>query len=334
MNHRTVSILTSSALLLSVVLTPAVSLAATHGETNVQANTQTHAHAGFFAELANWFGFGARVALADTDDARSRNLPPSISGVSAPTVLTVGETGTWSVSASDPENGQLSYSVDWGDQMRPLFFAQSEAFVQTSTFTHAYAAPGTYTVKFTVKDDGGLTSSSSVTVHVTQAAQPFVISEVNATTSAPKHAQVSWKTNIRSDSTVFYSTQTPVDPSTALSVNKDGKVLNHTVNLNKLSPGTTYYFTVQSKDAAGDIATSTESSFTTPAPANQPPVIQSVSGPDTLQADTEGTWTVNASDPENGQLSYSVDWGDANMFGRMMALMIPGFAQTSTFTHT
>ncbi len=46
----------------------------------------------------------------------SVNQPPVISGVSGPTTLRVGETGTWTVQASDPENGTLSYSVIWGDE--------------------------------------------------------------------------------------------------------------------------------------------------------------------------------------------------------------------------
>lgn len=43
------------------------------------------------------------------------NQPPVITGVSGPTSLKVNETGTWSVTANDPENGYLSYTIDWGD---------------------------------------------------------------------------------------------------------------------------------------------------------------------------------------------------------------------------
>jgi uncharacterized repeat protein (TIGR02543 family) len=99
----------------------------------------------------------------------SSNQSPVISGVTAPTTLTVGQTGTWSINASDPQNGSLSYSINWGDQnITPSTqaHAQSTAATQTSTFTHSYANAGTYTVVITVTDSAGLTAQTSSTVNV------------------------------------------------------------------------------------------------------------------------------------------------------------------------
>ncbi|MBU6231288.1 peptidoglycan-binding protein [Patescibacteria group bacterium] len=93
---------------------------------------------------------------------------PVISGIDAPTALAVGQTGTWTVHASDPQNGALSYSVDWGDS-QPGYAPSAQAawqFVQTATFTHTYSYAGTYTVRFTVRDSQGLTAQSSATVNV------------------------------------------------------------------------------------------------------------------------------------------------------------------------
>ncbi len=98
------------------------------------------------------------------------NLPPVINGGTSPTLLAVGQSGTWTVQASDPENGPLSYSVDWGDTYTcPAGYVctlNSPAIVQTSTFTHSYANAGTYTVKFTVTDNAGQTAQTSSTVQV------------------------------------------------------------------------------------------------------------------------------------------------------------------------
>ncbi len=327
MKHRYTSLIAGSALILSMILAPSASFAASANQGQ---------RGGIFANFASWFGAGVKtkVALADTTN---RNLPPSISGITAPTVLTVDATGTWTVNASDPENGSLSYSVDWGDQMlKSLFSLGAQSFVQESSFTHAYTSPGTYTVKFTVKDEAGLSSSSSATVHVIASDQPPVIavSDVNATAVNQNHASISWATNVRGDSTVFYSLSADVNPSSAFSETERARVLKHKINLNRLSPGTTYYFYVQSKDAAGNIAKSNISSFATPAAPSSAPSISKVEGPVTLTVNTEGTWTVNASDPENGSLSYSVDWGDSGA-ARMMALaQSEPFTQVSTFTHT
>jgi peptidoglycan hydrolase-like protein with peptidoglycan-binding domain len=96
------------------------------------------------------------------------NLPPVINGITSPTVLKVNEAGTWTVSASDPENGSLSYSIDWGDTATAprMITAASIPFVQTSTFTHSYVTTGTYTVKVTVTDAAGLKAQTSSTVRV------------------------------------------------------------------------------------------------------------------------------------------------------------------------
>jgi hypothetical protein len=83
----------------------------------------------------------------------------------------VNTSGTWSVNASDPENGTLSYSITWGDEnqvvaaysMAPY---RGDTFVQTSTFTHSYANTGTYTVRVTVRDSAGQTAQTSTTVQV------------------------------------------------------------------------------------------------------------------------------------------------------------------------
>jgi len=98
------------------------------------------------------------------------NRPPVVSGVEAPTTLNVNQVGTWKVSASDPENGILSYSVVWGDEPQIAYSNSSlstgTTFTQGATFTHSYNQAGTYTSIFTVKDDSGQSAQTSVTVKV------------------------------------------------------------------------------------------------------------------------------------------------------------------------
>ncbi len=98
------------------------------------------------------------------------NNPPTISGVSGPTSLSVNEVGTWSVQANDPENQTLSYSVSWGDEYGyPMMMdaaVSSPTYSQTSTFTHQYRSAGTYTVRVTVTDSGGQSATTSITVRV------------------------------------------------------------------------------------------------------------------------------------------------------------------------
>src|SRR3989338_659947 len=98
------------------------------------------------------------------------SLPPVISGVSGPTALNTSQSGTWTVTARDPENSPLSYSVVWGDEVAyptPLRTpSASESVKQTATFTHAYFNAGVYTPIFYVMDSQGLSAKTSISVNV------------------------------------------------------------------------------------------------------------------------------------------------------------------------
>lgn len=94
---------------------------------------------------------------------------PTISGFSGPTNLKVNETGTWTVKASDPEGQELSYNVSWGDEGQYTasgIRTSLPVFTQTSSFTHTYSLPGTYTVSVSARDSEGKEAKVSITVKV------------------------------------------------------------------------------------------------------------------------------------------------------------------------
>lgn len=104
------------------------------------------------------------------DDSTANKLP-TISGFSGPTSLALNTSGTWTINASDPEGGTLSYSVWWGDEnvYAPSYLTTAGAardFIQSTTFTHAYANAGTYTVTIVARDSAGQEAKSSSTVKV------------------------------------------------------------------------------------------------------------------------------------------------------------------------
>jgi hypothetical protein len=112
---------------------------------------------------------GAETFVA-TISLESRNYPPVIHGVSGPVTLNVGEVGTWTVKANDPENQPLTYSVIWGDESAaaPTNEGATKTITQSATFTHSYQRLGIYTPKFIVTDSGGLSAKTSVNVVVEQ----------------------------------------------------------------------------------------------------------------------------------------------------------------------
>ncbi|MDD5165278.1 MAG: PKD domain-containing protein [Candidatus Pacebacteria bacterium] len=96
---------------------------------------------------------------------------PVINGVDAPTTLAVGQTGTWTVRATDPLNGTLSYRIRWGDE--PSYYVPAgvadplATFSQMTTFTHSYINPGTYTVTVIVMNSSGQQVQTTSTIVVT-----------------------------------------------------------------------------------------------------------------------------------------------------------------------
>ncbi len=104
---------------------------------------------------------------------------PVINGLDAPTSLTINQTGTWTVRATDPQNQSLRYSVDWGETkdcpsgyVCDTLLMSPPSQTQTSTFSHSYSRVGVYTVTFTVTNSSGQLAQTSSTVTVTNLNSP------------------------------------------------------------------------------------------------------------------------------------------------------------------
>ncbi len=114
------------------------------------------------------------TATITVTDSNSNLSAPVVNGIDGPASLSVGQSGTWTVNASVPNNpgAQLSYSVLWGDEAygASMLGASQDSRLQTSaTFTHTYNYGGTYKPKFTVSNSAG---SASAEVTVAVGAQP------------------------------------------------------------------------------------------------------------------------------------------------------------------
>ena len=330
-NKNLKSLIAGLFVLMAVVLAsvPSVGLAK-----NDEKNKNKEEYKSAWSRFFNFFGYRANASTK----ARVTKLIPVISGITAPTVLEVGETGTWTVKASDPQNKSLSYDVNWGDSTsKTLSRVAENTFVQTSTFEHAYDEKGEYKIKFTVSNESGLKATSSVTVHVededVDSEDGPVISDLTAKSLKPRQATVSWTTDTRATSSVWYGTTSPVDTSKLPMIFRPAKILNHKINLSRLEPNTKYYVVVASSNGDG-MTKSSETSFTTPAlPDEVTPVITGLEGPSIVVSGENATITVKAYDPKNTSLSYSVNWGDD--VSAMTALKVTSepFVQSATLSH-
>ncbi len=108
------------------------------------------------------------TVYSTTTGKKCDSTSPTISSVSGPQTLNVGQQGTWTVNASDKNEGTLTYSVDWGDQgVYGASSAQLKAQTQQSaTFTHTYTNTGIYTPIFYVTNTSGQSAQTSLSVKV------------------------------------------------------------------------------------------------------------------------------------------------------------------------
>ncbi len=89
-----------------------------------------------------------------------------------------------------------------------------------------------------------------------------IISNISASTTVTT-STIKWNTDENSTSSVWFSSTTPINFSTATMTSIVGGVTNHSVLLSGLSTSTTYYFVVGSTDFSGNTATSSQNSFVT-----------------------------------------------------------------------
>ncbi|HYR43714.1 MAG TPA: LamG-like jellyroll fold domain-containing protein, partial [Terriglobia bacterium] len=149
---------------------------------------------------------------------------------------------------------------------------------------------------------------------------PPVISGVNTSNITSFGAMVTWTTDERADSQVDYGTTSSYGQSTPLDTSL---LTGHGLNLSGLSSSTTYHFGVKSRDAARNLATSQDYTFTTAAP----PLI--TLSPATLPDPTAGV-AYNQTITASGGFSPST-------FGVLTGSLPPGLtlnASTGTITGT
>lgn len=120
-------------------------------------------------------------------------------------------------------------------------------------------------------------------------------------------ANIVWKTNERSNSTVFWSLSTPVNTVSASSTSQNKLTKDHKLKISGLVAGTAYHFVVRSTDVAGNVFTSNEGTFTTKTPDLDAvtPIISNV-------ASLAGSTTINVSWKTNEQSSSKLFYSTVN----------------------
>lgn len=244
-----------------------------------------------------------------------QTLPPGImaklGGVStstdqtAPTLGTVSMTGiTTSTIRILWTTNEASNSFVWYSTTSPIVATSTTPSAGSSALVTSHDVQVTglttnttyYFVVTSVDAAGNLATSSQssfTTAAVTDITAPSMTS-IYATGMTGSSAHITWTTDEAATSIVNFGTTSPVTSSNSTVVSLGTLVNNHDLFITGLSSNTTYYFTVTSADAWGNVATSAQMSFATTAPADVTgPVISAISLVDLSPTSTRVTWTTN-----------------------------------------
>jgi chitodextrinase len=189
----------------------------------------------------------------------------------APTGLSVadvaGDQGgalrlTWTVSTSTDITQQRIYrgTASGG----PYSLVTTITGNTTSSYTNTGLTNGT-TYYYVVRAYDGTTESgnSNVGSAIPRDNLAPTLSNVAASSITTGGATITWTTNEASDTQVEYGTTTAYGNSTTLNT---AMVTSHSATLTGLSSSTLYHYRVKSRDAAGNLATGGDFTFTTASP--------------------------------------------------------------------
>lgn len=287
------------------------------------------------------------------------NKAPIIASFSGPASLKVGQAGTWSIKATDPEGGQLSYDIMWGDEngnaLPTLAFDVARVVTQATSLTHIYYAERTYTIVLTARDDKGATTRSTSTVTVGPT-DPTACTMEYAPVCGLKQIQC-FTTPCNPILTTYGNTcmlnaagatfqytgacldTTPVPPPVPPDPQNDPTCklwFDGCNTCSRSTPGGPAMCTMMACMTIGTVSPYCKEHFTNTTPTtNKAPTISSFSGPTTLAVGQSGTWTIKASDPESGALTYDISWGDQSGVATALGYdwMPKTFTQTTSLTH-
>jgi len=278
--------------------------------------------------------FGSATALWTVTIAEPTNKNPVIQQIGGPSSLKVGETGKWTITATDAPNPRVGLAVHWED-------GDTNGWVTDSgspfTFDHVFRSAGTYKIRFIADNAMGGTvrqSDQYVTVVVREKSS-LIIRSINGPQSIAVGEEGKWTVVAEDPNSDHVGVAVAWgDGDTNGWVAKNGVPFSHP---HKYRTAGTYEMTVIADEDRGDARVEQKFKVTVIEKKSGAPVIKQMSGPTTLKVGQKGTWYIKAIDPENDQLSYSVVWGDESNAADRATKISPtaeqGISQTATFTH-
>ncbi len=186
---------------------------------------------------------------------------PVISNVSATAITTTGATIMWSTNEGTTMQVQYGTTTGYGS----LSSLDSTLMTSHSVVLTGLMPNTMYNYVVWSKDAANNTATSSNMTFTTSAPDMTapVLSSVMSSAVATTTATVSWTSNEAATGKVYFGTANPLVLASASATSSAALTTGHTLWLSGLMASTTYYFVVESKDAANNTATSSQMWFTT-----------------------------------------------------------------------
>ena len=246
------------------------------------------------------YGIAVLTALRPAP-AGPDTTPPVISGVGAGSVSSSGATVSWTTDEASDSMVEYGTTNAYGSSTTPdpaLVLAHSQVLSGLAPST-------TYHYRVDSRDAAGNLATSPDATFTTAAppdTTPPAITNVGSGSVTASGATVTWTTDEPADSQVEYGTTTSYGLATTRDVTM---VLAHSQTLTGLAPATPYHFRVKSRDAAGNLATSADSTFTTDGvPDTTPPVISGAGAGSITSSSATVTWTTD--EGSDSQVEYGL----------------------------
>jgi hypothetical protein len=258
-----------------------------------------------------------------TTAAAPDTTAPVISGVVASSTGATSTVITWST--NEPATSVVDYGLgtSYGSSSTDTTLLTSHSRSLTGL-----TASTTYHFRVRSADAAGNSASSADVVFTTSAAPDTTaptLSSIASGSVTSSGAIVTWTTNEASTTQVEYGTTTAYGASTTLN---SALLTAHSATLSGLQAATTYNYRVRSADAAGNIAVSSNRTFTTAAaPDTTGPTISNLVAGNLTPTSAVITWSTNEA------ATSQVEFGPTTAYGQQSpasATLVSSHRQTLT----
>ena len=236
--------------------------------------------------------------------------PPTISNVGSLVLSSTAARISWVTNEVSDSVVQFGLTGTYGStiSLGPL--------VTTHAMDLNGLVPGTtYHYRVISRDAAGNAGTSNDFIFTTFApadTTPPTISGATSSNITSSTATIAWMTNEAADTQVDYGTTAGYGNSTTLS---STLTTVHTQGLSGLAASTHYHYRLRSRDAAGNLATSGDYTFTTLAPPDTtPPTISGVTSSNITSSTAIIAWTTNET------ADTQVDYGTTASYGNSTTL--------------